>query len=196
MKRKNCILAVILLVIFTFSISNILASEKNYIEYNCDVKNLSLATTIKIYKEKDYFGTITGEVFRFVTDPLNLYDKSGKRVAYAGDAYHFFAQDSHTIYINDGFSAEMVGLIDAFGESYDIYNYDGKKIAYVYFNTWNTSGKMYDNNNNVIADYTSNVFFNDYIVRIYDGCPLDENTVLMIFGSYYSDYHADSIASS
>ena len=107
MKRKKhifTILVVLLFFGFIFNIPNTCASEKNYIEYNCDVKNLNLATTIKIYKEKDYFGTIAGEVFRFVTDPLTLYDADGKRAAYAGDSYHFFAQDSHAIYVNNDLS--------------------------------------------------------------------------------------------
>lgn len=46
-------------------------------------------------------------------------------------------------------------------------------------------------NDHILFDIP-NLFFNDFIVRIYDGCELDENTVLMIFCSYYSDQKADS----
>ncbi len=51
---------------------------------------------------------------------------------------------------------------------------------------------MYDVEGNLIADYNSKLFFNDFEVRIKENCNLDEKTVLMIFCSYYSDQHADS----
>ncbi len=91
---------------------------------------------------------------------------------------------------------EMVGLFKIFGESYDIYNKDEEKIANVTFNTFNTNGEMYDVDGNLIADFNSKLFMNDFEVRITDNCNLDEKTVLMIFCSYYSDQSADAKASS
>ena len=188
------VVAVILVFLGVWGIS--VSRAASYTEYHCDVKNLRLATTIEIYKDNVYFGKVEGDVFRFVTDPLTMYDTSGKRTAYAGDAYHFIAQDSHSVYVDGSFTAEMVGLVDFLGESYDIYNKAGNKVAYVSFNDWNTNGKMYDMDRNLIAEYSSNFFFNDFNVTIYDKCNLDEKTVLMIFCSYYSDQHADAAASN
>ena len=161
-------------------------------EYKCDVKNLRLSTTIEIDKEGENFATVNGEILKFVTDPLTMYNLNKNKIAYADDSYHLISQDSHSIYVDGVFSVEMVGLVKLFGESYDIYNKDGEKVANVTFNTFNTNGKMYDTNGNLIADFNSKFFFNDFDVRISEECTLDEKTVLMIFCSYYSDQSADS----
>ena len=155
-----------------------------------------MSTTIEIDKENEDFVSIKGNIFALFTDPLTMYDSDGNKIGYAGDAYHFITQDSHSIYVNDEISVEMVGLFKIFGESYDIYNKDTEKIANVTFNTFNTNGKMFDVDGNLIADFNSKLFMNDFEVRITDKCNLDEKTVLMIFCSYYSDQSADSKASS
>ncbi len=165
-------------------------------EYQCDVKNLRLSTTIEIDKENEDFASIKGNIFALFTDPLTMYDLEDNKIGYAGDAYHFVTQDSHSIYINDEISVEMVGLFEIFGESYNIYNKDAEKIAKVTFNAFNTNGEMYDVYGNLIADFNSKLFMNDFDVRITDKCNLDENTVLMIFSSYYSDQSADAKTSS
>lgn len=164
-------------------------------EYQCDVKMFRLSTTIEIDKEDEDFAKVSGNIFNFVTDPLTMYDLNKNKTAYADDSYHLIAQDSHSIYVNDVKTAEMVGLIKFFGEAYDIYNKDGQKIAKVTFNALNTNGKMYDNNGKLIADFNSKLFFNDFDVRILEECDLDEKTVLMIFCSYYSDQSADASSS-
>lgn len=165
-------------------------------EYKCDVKNLRLATTIEIDKEGEEFVKVRGNIFTFVVDPLTMYDLEDNKTAYAGDAYHFFAQDSHSIYVNDAMSVEMVGKVNLIGESYDIYNQAEKKVASVSFNFFNTNGEMFDTNGNLIADFNSKLLFNDFDVRIKPECELDEKTVLMIFCSYYSDQEADSKSAS
>lgn len=162
-----------------------------YVEYDCDVKNITLSTTIEIEKDGKHFAKVKGNILKFITDPLTMYDVEDEQLAYAGDAYHFIAQDSHTIYVNRDFSVEMVGLFDLFGETYDIYDFEQEKIATVECNVWNTEGQMYDENDTLLAEFTSNYFFNDFKVRISENCELDEKTVLMIFCSYYSDQHAD-----
>lgn len=165
-------------------------------EYQCDVKNLRLSTTIEIDKENEDFASIKGNIFALFTDPLTMYDLEDNKIGYAGDAYHFITQDSHSIYVDDELSVEMVGLFKIFGESYDIYNKAEEKIANLTFNTFNTYGEMYDVDGNLIADFNSKLFMNDFEVRITDKCNLDEKTVLMIFCSYYSDQSADAKASS
>lgn len=199
--NKKVIRSIISVVVIVFILLVGAASgKKSHIgpctEYKCDVKNLRLSTTIEIDKEDEYFAKVKGNILRFITDPLTMYDAEEQKIAYAGDAYHFIAQDSHSIYMNDGLSVEMVGLVDFIGDSYDIYNANGEKIAAVSFNFFNTKGEMYDVNGTLIADFHSKMLFKDFDVRISEDCTLDEKTVLMIFCSYYSDRAADSTTSS
>lgn len=203
MKRRNSIAlkfgVIGVLVVAVISVFLLTGNKKDIgtcTEYQCDVKNLRLSTTIEIDKENEDFVSIKGNIFALFTDPLTMYDLEDNKIGYAGDAYHFITQDSHSIYVNDEISVEMVGLFKIFGESYDIYNKDEEKIANVTFNTFNTNGEMYDVNGNLIADFNSKLFMNDFEVRITDKCNLDEKTVLMIFCSYYSDQSADAKTSS
>lgn len=167
-------------------------SIDNYVQYDCDVKVLRLSTDIKITSNEQDIGSVTGNVFRIVEDPLTMKDPLGNKLAYAGDDYHFIAQDSHTIVVEDTVIAEMVGLWKLFGNFYDIYNADGEKIAYAEFNWLNTSGELYNADGKLIATYGSFVFFKDFTVKISKECELDSTTVLMIFCSYYSDQLYDN----
>lgn len=167
-------------------------SIDNYVQYDCDVKVLRLSTDIKITSNEQDIGSVTGNVFRIVEDPLTMKDPLGNELAYAGDDYHFIAQDSHTIVVEDTVIAEMVGLWKLFGNLYDIYNADGEKIAYAEFNWLNTSGELYNADGKLIATYGSFVFFKDFTVKISKECELDSTTVLMIFCSYYSDQLYDN----
>lgn len=161
-------------------------------EYECDVKNLRLSTDIVISTGGQKVSQVSGNIFRIVEEPLTMKDSEGNKLAYAGDDYHFIAQDSHVI-ISDGVVvAEMVGRFDMFGETYDIYNAAGEKIAKAKFNWADTYGTLYDMSGNLIADYGSFILFNDFDVRISENCEINHNTVLMIFCSYYSDQKYDS----
>lgn len=186
-----CVIVVCLLSVMLFSLGS-KGDIGPCTEYKCDVKNFRLATTIEISKDGKYFSEVAGNLFKFVTDPLTMTDSEGKKMAYAGDTYHLIAQDSHAIFVNDKVSVEMVGKVEIFGEEYDIYNGDGKKVANVKFNALNTDGEMYDSEGTLMADFNSRPGFNDFDVRITENCNLDEKTVLMIFSSYYSDQKYDS----
>lgn len=85
-----------------------------------------MATTIDIYKDEEQISKVKGDIFKFVTNSLTMYDMNGK----------------------------------------------------------------------LIADFNSKPFFKDFDIRILEECEMDENTVIMIFCSYYSDQAADSKASS
>ena len=197
MKKRNVLLSLaIAIVLIVFASGIILSSGSKakgpHNEYQCDVKTISLSTKIDIKKDNEDFAFVKGNLFKFITDPLTLYDENDNEVAYAGDDYHFISQDSHSITVNGILTAEMVGLVDFFGESYDIYDSEGEQIAEVSFNMFNTIGEMYDMDGTLIADFNSKLFFNDFDVRIYENCEIDEYTVLMIFSSYYSDQKYDS----
>lgn len=200
MKKKIIRIVACVVVVCVMVVAYMLSGHKKDIgtctEYECNVKIFRLSTTIEIDKEGKDFAKVSGNIFRFITDPLTMYDLANNKTAYADDSYHLIAQDSHSIYVDDIRTAEMVGLVKFFGESYDIYDKDGEKIATVTFNTFNTNGEMYDIEGNLIADYNSKLYRKDFDVRIKENCEIDEKTVLMIFCSYYSDQNADSQSSS
>ena len=186
------VVLVVLIIAIAVSSTTNEEPEVQGTKYNCDVKNFELSTSINIMKDGEFFAKVKGNIFTYVTDPLTMYDKDGNKVAYAADEYHYIAQDSHAIFVDDSFTCEMAGLVRIWGQAYEIYGKNGDKIADVTFNSFNTSGKMYDLEGNLIAEYISNTFLNDFDVRIYEKCNLDEKTVLMIFCSYYSDYSYDA----
>ena len=182
------IFAVIVVLGIIFSGSKIGPHTK----YDCDVKNLRLSTDIEISSEGEDICQVSGNIFRIVEDPLTMKDDDGNKLAYAGDDYHLISQDSHAIIVDGVVTAEMVGRFDLFGNTYDIYNTDGEKIAKAKFNWFDTSGELTDTDGNLIAEYNSFVLFKDFDVRVSDECPLDHTTVLMIFCSYYSDKAYDN----
>lgn len=188
LKIYAIVLAAIVVLGIIFSGSKIGPNTK----YDCDVKNLRLSTDIEISSEGKDICQVSGNIFRIVEDPLTMKDSDGNKLAYAGDDYHLISQDSHVIIVDSAVTAEMVGRFDLFGNTYDIYNSDGEKIAKASFNWFDTSGKMHDMNGNLIAEYNSFVLFKDFDVRISDESPLDHTTVLMIFCSYYSDKNYDN----
>ncbi len=184
------ITAIILLGIISMFLMPKLAG--NITEYKCDVKNFRLSTTIEVERDGTEIGEVKGNIFALVTDPLTMYSSSGDKIAYAGDAYHFIAQDSHGIYVNDSFTVDMVGQVELLGEEYKIYDTEENLVAKVKFNDFNTSGEMRDKDGTLIATYSSNFFFNDFTVKVSDNCTLDHITVLMIMCSYYSDQAYDN----
>lgn len=193
-KTKSRIIALVIFIATLIGIHVVSGQQRpigECTEYQCDVKS-RVYTTISITKEGDYFAQVQGErVYKSIWDPLTMYDEIGNKVAYADDTYHLIAQNSHSIFVDNEISVEMVGLVDWWGESYDIYNSEGEKIAHAKFNRLNTKGQMHDSEGNLIADSSSKYLFRDYKVRITDRCKLDEKTVHMIFASYYSDQKAD-----
>jgi len=193
-KRGNFIRLVIscLLICIVFLGCEATIPEDVRVTYNCDVKVFSLNTKIKVSKNGDEIGEVTGDIFKFIEDPLTFKDKNGNAIAYAGDSYNFFAQDDHGIYLNNEFVYDMKGNVTFIGESYEIYDKDKSFVAKVSFNGSNTSGKMYNSSDVLIAEYTSGYLNKDFDIHIYYKCDIDENAIIMIFSSYYSDYAADS----
>lgn len=160
-------------------------------EYHMDVKVLSLTTNIDVYQEEKLLYTVSGNLFRIIEDPLTMYTDYGEEVAHAGDAYHFIAQDSHGI-IYGARKIDMVGEVQLLGESYSIYDNEGKKIARVYVDPLNTHGTMTDTDGTLLADYTSRFPFYDFDVRVKDDCPFEDEVAIMIFSAYFSDFKYDS----
>ena len=199
--RALSLLLVIILVVFTTSCGSStsetspnIAENANYTLYECNAKVLSFNTSIEITKNGNFFSEINGEYLKVVTDPLKMCDANGNQIAYAGDTYHFIEQDSHGIYVNGGFTCDMVGQVEFLGEEYLLYDTDKKYIGRVEIPDFNVHGMLYDADENIVAEYHSGILNYDYEVKIYEDCPLDDISVLMIFASYHSDYVYDSAA--
>lgn len=190
------LIVIVLSVLFAKPAAMFSKIDESWEKYSCDVKLIRLNTEIQITNNGETIGTIKGNILRFLTDPLTLYNASGKKVAYADDTYHIIAQDSHVIIVDGVATAEMVGLIKLFGEAYDIYDANGKLIAYADFDLINYSGKIVNSKNEILAIYKSNPLLRDFTVYVSDINFFDKETLLMIFASYYSDQEADSRSSS
>lgn len=158
--------------------------------YKCDYKSANINTKITTTMHGEEI-VISGNIFRLLTDPLTAKDSKGNVLGYAGDVYGFISQDDHGIYINKEFDINMCGNVDLFGESYALKNQNGDTVATVEFNMSNTGGSIVDVNGNLIAEYSSLPFMNDYTVTIYDNTVCSDMSILMIVASYVSDYMAD-----
>ena len=200
-KRKNVtrlliISTLILAIILSFTgcgkESHLSADSRDYTLYECNGRVITLQTKIEIEKDGVYFGKIQGNIFTAVTDPLTMYDANDNKIAHAGDTYHFINQDSHGIYIGRELIYEMVGKFEMLGQEYEIYDYDENYVGKLKFTPGNFNGKLTDTTGNIIAEYNSFFGFKDFEIKIYKNCEMDEISVLMMFGSYYSDYHYDA----
>ena len=157
--------------------------------YNCDYHTISIKTHISYEKDNDEYD-ITGNIITFLTDPLTL-SKNGKVIGKADDTYHIINQDDHSIIINDKFEVDIYGNFELLGNSYDLYDQNKNKIGYAEFNTFCTHGAVFNTNDEAVAIYSRNPLFNDYTVTIYDNDICSDDAIMMIIGSYVSDYHAD-----
>lgn len=162
-------------------------------QYNCDLKVVSLGmevSVVGVHDESRY--NINGEIFSAYEDDLEMKNAAGEIVRITDDKYNLISQNEHVIM--NGEDAEYIcdGKIKVFADSYDIFDVEGNKVAYVKFNMLDTSGVMVDNDGNEIARYDSGLLRYDYVVSIFDGCEMDDESVLMMFASYVSDKRADA----
>lgn len=196
-KAHVSILSVILVISILFTgCTNYASTVKDDVKdskrtYNCDYHTLSLNTCISFKMDGETY-KITGNIFRIMTDPLQLKDSKGNVVGYASDDYHVVSQDDHAIIIDDKFEVAIEGNFEIFGNSYDIYGDDEVKLGKAEFNELCTSGAVLDNEGHAVAIYSKSLILNDYTVDIYDNDICSDKAILMIIASYVSDYHADN----
>mgnify|MGYP003291947822 CR=1 FL=1 len=192
MKGKVIIAPVI--IILTILIASLLFTIKGpsdaSIQYFCNQKMLSWDLNIDV---ENGMYKIDGELFSTYEDDLAMTNKGGDLVRKTDDQYNFITQNNHAIYDKDGnVLYGCNGKFKLFADSYEVVDKDGEKVATVNFNMFDTVGVMRDNNGNIIARYDSALWRKDYIVSIYDGCTIDDESILMIFASYVSDVRADN----
>ena len=179
-----------------YSASPHVKADSDWIKYHFDVKLLRLNTTIDVYKDNEQIGTVKGKVVRFVTDPLTYYNIHGNKIAYADDTYHVIKQDSHLIVCDGVVTAEMAGKYSFLGNAYDIYDAKGTRIADAYFDAFNLKGRLTNAEGIDVASYSANIITKDFDVYVSPENTIDEDTLIMIFCSYYSDQAADEDDSS
>ena len=196
-KAHVSILSVILVIGILFTgCTNYAGTVKDDVKdskrtYNCDYHTFSLNTCISFEMDGETY-KITGNIFRIVTDPLQLKDSKGNVVGYASDDYHVVSQDDHAIIIDGKFEVAIEGNFEILGNSYDIYGDDDVKLGKAEFNELCTSGAILDNEGHAVAIYSKSLLLNDYTVDIYDNDICSDKAMLMIIASYVSDYHADN----
>lgn len=191
MKRILSLLVAILMIANLTACGSTETTTKTGRVYECDYKSLNINTKITTTLDGEEI-SISGNIFRLLTDPLTVKDSKGNVLGYAGDVYGFISQDDHGIYIGDSFDINMCGNVDLFGESYKLKDSEGNVVGTVEFNMSNTGGSIKDANGNLIVTYSSALFMNDYTVTIYDNDVCSDMSILMIVASYVSDYKADS----
>ncbi len=188
-----CIVFCFSVLIFLLSqpIPDTISNDNDIVrEYDAAVEVFNFNTEINFYSEEELLYTIKGDDFAIVEDPLRMYNPYGELIGTAGDDYHFIAQDTHLISYDDD-EIIMEGKAILFGEEYDII-LDDKIVATATFNYSNTKGEITDLSGNIIAEYTSQIMSEDFVVSVTSNNTLSDEVILLIFSSYYSDHRADS----
>lgn len=179
-------------VLFGCGIFSINAPTEYKTQYNCDYKVVSMDLDVGVVGTDGSRYNINGEIFSAYEDNLTMKNVDGEIVKVSNDDFNFISQNNHTIMTGDDVEYICDGKIKLFADSYDVYDSEENKVAYVSFNMIDTVGVMTDIDGNEIARYDSAVFGYDYVVTIFDGCEMDDESVLMIFASYVSDKRADN----
>ena len=166
-------------------------------QYYCDARAISIPLDVDVKTMSDEtLYNIKGEWFCTFEDNLTMKDSEGNIVREMKDDYNFITQNDHAIVNNDGTLYVMEGKFKFFGDSYKIYNSDKEQVATLECNWAMTSCELRDMQGNLMAEYSTHIFRKDYIISIYDGCTIDEESVLLLFASAESDNRADTASSS
>lgn len=158
--------------------------------YKCKSKSM-IGTYIETeYNNKDLI--IKGSLIKLGTDPLTAKTKDGTKLAYAGDTWGVINQDSHGIYTDEELDLNMCGKASLFGDHYVLKDANGNIVANADFNMCHTYGEITTPDGDLIAVYTTPLFYKNYEVVIYENDVMSDVTVLMVMASYVSDYTADN----
>lgn len=159
--------------------------------YACDYKTLSLNTDISFEMDGDTYH-IKGNILRFLTDPLTMYDSNGNVFGCADDTYHIVNQDDHTVVVNGKTEVIVIGDFKLLGNRYELFGQNGEQVGTAEFDTFCLNGTIKDVKGNIVATYKKPFILNDYEVTIYDNDMCSDAGILMVVASYVSDYHADN----
>lgn len=161
-------------------------------QYVCHVNPFAVSLQVDVKNTNgDSVYNIDGEFFSTFEDHLLMSDKNENVVREMDDEYNFISQNDHTILDGNGFLYHMVGESSLGPNEYTLYNNHKESVGTIEFNLMETSGIMRDVDGNIIARYNSNLFNSKYVVSIFRGCEVDDESVLMMFASFVSDMRAD-----
>ena len=165
-------------------------------QYFCNVKVFALSLNIDVKNMSDEtLYNIKGEYFYTFEDNLTMKDSEKNTIREMKDDYNFITQNDQAIVNNDDTLYVMEGNFKFFGDSYKIFNSSKEQVATLECNWTMTSCTLKDMQGNVMAEYNSRIFRKDYIISVYDGCTIDDESVLLMFASAVSDGRADSSSS-
>ena len=186
------LVAVLILAMIISAFIPLKAPENAKSQYFCNVKIFTLALNIDIENmsnEKLY--NVKGEYFYTFEDNLTMKNAEKNIVREMKDDYNFITQNDHAITNSNSALYVMKGNFKWFGDSYKIFNSSKEQVATLECNMLTTFCVLKDMQGNIMAEYDSRIFRRDYIVSIYDDCAIDDESVLLMFASAYSDVRAD-----
>ena len=161
-------------------------------KYFCDASVFSITTNVDIKNaDGNYLYNVNGEFFSTYEDNLVMQDPIGNVIREMSDKYNLVTQNDHTILDGNGILYSCQGNLNIVNNSYDVFNNQKEQIGYIEFNAWDTYGTLCNMDGEVMAQYNSNIFCVDYVVSVFENCEIDDDSVLMMFASYYSDMRAD-----
>ncbi len=166
-------------------------------QYFCDVAVFSFDLDINVENMSgEALYNIDGEFFNKYEDNLEMKDAEGNIVMEMRDDFNFITQNDHAIKRDNDVLCAMEGQFKMFGDTYNIFDANKEQVATLKCNMFMTSCELLDMQGNVMAEYDSRILRSDYVVSIFDGCKIDDETVLMLFASAYSDARSDNSTSS
>ena len=186
------VIGIVFCILSGFGVFGIDAPTEYKSQYNCDYKVISMTLNVDVVGNDESKYNISGEFFSKYEDNLKMKNVDDEVVKVSDDHFNFISQNNHTIMSGDDVEYICDGKIKFFADSYDVYDAEKNKIAYVSFNMLDTVGVMIDMDGKEIARYDSSLLGYDYVITIFDECDMDDESVLMIFASYVSDKRADS----
>ena len=204
MKTKRIyptVCTILVMVIGLLLIANVLvplnAPQNAKSQYFCDVALFSFDLNIDVENMSgEALYNIDGEFFNKYEDNLEMKDTDGNVVMEMCDDFNFITQNDHAIKRDNDVLCAMEGQFKMFGDTYNIFDANKEQIATLKCNMFMTSCKLLDMQGNVMAEYGSRILRSDYVVSIFDGCTIDDETVLLLFASAYSDARSDNSTSS
>ena len=204
MKTKRIyptVCTILVMVIGLLLIANVLvplnAPQNAKSQYFCDVALFSFDLNIDVENMSgEALYNIDGEFFNKYEDNLEMKDTDGNVVMEMCDDFNIITQNDHAIKRDNDVLCAMEGQFKMFGDTYNIFDANKEQIATLKCNMFMTSCKLLDMQGNVMAEYGSRILRSDYVVSIFDGCTIDDETVLLLFASAYSDARSDNSTSS
>ena len=164
-------------------------------QYYCDQKAFSPYINLKIKEvgNNKLLYKIKGEFGFSAVDNLTMEDANGNKIGYSDDEYKEKYDNDHYIFIDGDLRYHFKGNAKTLAIVYKVYNTDEEVVATADFSSTEEKGyALIDLEGNILAEYGHSMFSDDFVVSIYEDCPIDDRSVILMFASYHSDARADA----